>query len=55
MAKLNSIFVYDLTREIDEINKGQFTSRRKNEVRGGHILHNKMIPGDVMYGDLYRE
>ncbi|OIK09926.1 hypothetical protein [Bacillus sp. MUM 13] len=55
MAKLNSILVYNLTREIDEINKWKFTSRRKKEVRGGRVLHNKWIPGDVMYGDIYRE
>lgn len=55
MAKLDSILVYDLTREIDEINKLKFTSIRKMEVRGGRVLHNKWIPGDVMYGDIYRE
>lgn len=54
MAKLNSILFYDLTRKIDKIDKGEFTSRRKVSVRGGHVLHNKMIPGEVMYGDIYR-
>ncbi|WP_419885532.1 hypothetical protein [Paenibacillus sp. B-A-8] len=55
LAKLNAILLYDLTRQVGEISKYDFVGVRKSNVRAGRVLHSKIIPGEVMYGDLYRE
>jgi len=55
LAKLNSILLYDLTRQVDEISKYDFVGVRKSNVKAGRVVHSKIIPGEVMYGDIYRE
>ncbi|OKP98634.1 CFAP97 domain-containing protein [Paenibacillus sp. P46E] len=55
LAKLNGILLYDLIRQVDEISKYDFVDIRKSNVKAGRVLHSKIIPGEVIYGDLYRE